>query len=130
MKKLTITGNLGKDPELRVDQNGNSFAVFSVAVAVGTKASPKTDWIDVSCNGKLVDVVMTYAKKGSKVLVDGFPCVNAYINNDNIPIGIQRLYAHSFEFLGHKIEKESSSGTNLHVHDEIIAENFINEAPL
>jgi single-strand DNA-binding protein len=99
MKRLTITGNIGRDPELRLDPSGAQFATFSVAVAVGTKANPKTDWVDVSCNGKLAEIACTYAKKGSKVLVDGYPNVNAYINKDNIPVGTMRLYANSLELL-------------------------------
>jgi single-strand DNA-binding protein len=99
MKKLTITGNLGRDPELRINPEGNSFATFSVAVSVGSKDNRRTDWIDVSCNGRLAEVVTTYAKKGNKVLVDGFPSVGAYINSENIPTAVQRLYAYSVEIL-------------------------------
>lgn len=105
MKKLTITGNLGRDPELRSDPNGNQFAVFSVAVPVGTKANPRTDWVDVSCNGKLAEFAATYAKKGNRVLVEGFPTVNAYINKEQSPTAVQRLYAHVFEILN-KVERE------------------------
>jgi len=99
MKKLIITGNLGKDPEKRADQNGNQFATFSVAVAVGTKDNPKTDWVDVSCGGKLADVVCSYLKKGNKVLVTGFPSVNAYTNKNNEVVGTLRVYADDIEFL-------------------------------
>lgn len=105
MKKLTITGNLGRDPELRSDANGNQFAVFSVAVPVGTKANPRTDWVDVSCNGKLAEFAATYARKGNRVLVEGFPSVNSYINKENLPVGVQRLYAHVFEILN-KVERD------------------------
>ncbi|MFN8770208.1 MAG: single-stranded DNA-binding protein [Neisseriaceae bacterium] len=106
MKKIIITGNLGRDPEKRADQSGNQFATFSVAVTVGTKQNPKTDWVDVSCNGKLADLVCTYLKKGSKVLVTGFPSVNAYINRENNAVGVLRVYADDIEFLNSKTEGE------------------------
>ena len=61
MKKIIITGNVGRDPEVRSDQSGAQFVTFSVGVSVGTKQNPKTDWVDISCGGKLVDV----AKKHS-----------------------------------------------------------------
>ena len=99
MKRLTITGNIGRDPELRLDPSGVQFATFSVAVPVGTKQNPKTDWVDVSCNGRLAEIACAYAKKGTKVLVDGYPNVNAYINKDNLPIASLRLYARSIELL-------------------------------
>ncbi len=107
MKRLTITGNLGRDPELRIDPEGNSFATFSVAVPMGNKANRRTDWIDVNCNGKLAEIVTTYARKGNKVLVDGFPSVGAYINADNVPVPVQRLYAHTLEILN-RAERDTS----------------------
>lgn len=109
MKKIIITGNVGRDPELRSDQTGNQFATFSVGVSVGTKQNPKTDWVDVSCNGKLADVARNYVKKGSKLLVEGFPSVNAYINKENKPVGTLRIYASNFEFLGKREDEGSSS---------------------
>lgn len=99
MKKIIITGNVGRDPELRADQTGNQFATFSVGVSVGTKQNPKTDWVDVSCNGKLADVARNYVKRGTKILVEGFPSVNAYINKENKPVGTLRIYANNFELL-------------------------------
>lgn len=99
MKRLIITGNVGQDPELRLDNSGNQFTTFSVAVSVGTKQNPKTDWVDINCNGKLAEVAYTYAKKGTKVLIDGYPTANAYINKDNIPVGTLKLYANSLELL-------------------------------
>ena len=115
MKRLTITGNIGRDPELRLDPSGVQFATFSVAVPVGTKANPKTDWVDVSCNGKVAEIACTYARKGTKVLVDGFPAVNAYINKDNIPIGTLRLYANSIELMGSRTDYDGgNSDTGMH----------------
>jgi single-strand DNA-binding protein len=111
MKKIIITGNLGRDPEKRADQQGNTFATFSVGVAVGTKDKPKTDWVDVSCGGKLADVVCTYLKKGAKVLVSGFPSVNAYMNKENQAVGTLRIYADDIEFLSAKSEINTQEDT-------------------
>ena len=99
MKKIIITGNVGKDPELRADQSGNQFATFSVGVSVGTKQNPKTDWVEVSCNGKLADIARNYVKKGTKILVEGFPTANAYINRENKPVASLRVFANTVELL-------------------------------
>ena len=106
MKKIIITGNVGRDPELRADQTGNQFATFSVGVSVGTKQNPKTDWVDVSCNGKLADVARNYVKRGTKILVEGFPSVNAYINKENKPVGTLRIYANNFELLSKREDED------------------------
>ncbi len=107
MKKIIVTGNVGRDPEMRADQNGNQFATFSVGVSVGTKQNPKTDWVDVSCNGKLADVARNYIKKGAKLLIEGFPSVNAYINKENKAVGVIRINASNFEFIGSRQEGDT-----------------------
>ena len=109
MKKLMITGNVGRDPEMRADQSGGEFASFSVAVSVGNKQKPKTDWVDVTCSGKLADIAKNYIKKGSKLLIEGFPSVNAYIDRSNNPIGTLRLYANNIEFISSAKESELSN---------------------
>ncbi len=118
MKRITLTGNLGKDPELKLDSSGLHFATFSVAVNVGNKQKPKIDWVDVSCNGKLAEIVCTYAKKGVKVLVEGYPYTNAYINKDNIPVATIKVFANIVEILN-KIENN--------LDDEIPPSNNFNE---
>jgi single-strand DNA-binding protein len=115
MKKIIITGNVGKDPELRQNTTSDGqFATFTVAVSVGNKQNPKTDWVDVSCNGKLAEIVCAYVKKGSKVLVSGFPTAKAYINKENIPVATLLVYADDVEFLSAK-ETNSETPTSVDV---------------
>ena len=108
MKKIIVTGNVGKDPEVRTDQAGAQFVTFSIGVSVGTKQNPKTDWVDISCGGKLVDVARNYVKKGSKLLIEGFPGVNAYMTKENKPAATIRVFAHNMEFLS-KREDDTTS---------------------
>jgi len=112
MKKIIITGNVGRDPEMRADQSGGQFASFSVGVSVGTKQNPKTDWVDVTCNGKLSDLARNYIKKGSKLLIEGFPSVNAYVNRENKPVGTLRIYANNIEFLGKREDSTETDDAN------------------
>ncbi len=114
MKKMIITGNVGRDPESRADQAGNSFTTFSVGVSVGTKTNPKTDWVEVSCNAKLGDVARNYVKKGTKILVEGYPTATAYINKENKPVASLRLYANNLELLS----KRDDQADDQH-HEEV-----------
>jgi len=118
MKKIFVTGNVGKDPESRADQSGNQFVTFSIGVSVGTKQTPKTDWVEISCNGKLADVARNYVKKGSKLLVEGFPSVSAYVNRENKPVGTLRVYANNFEFIGSKREDDTSHDHHQQEHED------------
>ncbi|MBP9742167.1 MAG: single-stranded DNA-binding protein [Burkholderiales bacterium] len=116
MKKIIITGNVGKDPELRADQNSTQFATFSVGVSVGTKQNPKTDWVEVSCNGKLAELAKNYIKKGMKLLIEGYPSASAYINRDNKPVASLRVYANVIEFLS---KREDNAADDYSSHDPV-----------
>ena len=107
MKKIIITGNVGRDAESRADQSGNNFTSFSVAVSVGTKSNPKTDWVDVSCNGKLAEIAALYVKKGTKVLIEGFPTVNSYMTKDGKPAATLRVFANNLELLSRREDEQS-----------------------
>jgi single-strand DNA-binding protein len=108
MKKLIITGNVGRDPEVRADSDGNHFVTFSVAVSVGTKANPKTDWIEVSCSGRLVNPASRFVRRGGKVLLEGYPTINVYLTKDKEPAGVMKLYAHHLELLSYSQDAESN----------------------
>lgn len=134
MKKLIVTGNVGRDPEMRADQSGNMFATFSFAVSVGTKQTPKTDWIDISCNDKLADLAKNYIKKGSKLLIEGFPSAHAYTSQENKAVGVMRLTARNIEFIGGGLHDESNpthqEQHSSEEHSEKLPESIYSEATL
>ncbi len=83
LNKVTLIGNLGKDPEIRSTTGGNKVAKFSVATsrqwnsASGEKQE-KTEWHNcVAWNSQggrgaqLADLLEKYVKKGDKIFVEG-----------------------------------------------------------
>lgn len=78
LNKVTLIGNLGKDPEVRSMQNGDRVCNFSVATSETWKdkasgeRKEKTEWHRVVVfNERLVDVAEKYLRKGSKVYLEG-----------------------------------------------------------
>lgn len=78
LNKVTLIGNLGKDPEIRRTQDGRPIAVFSVATTESWKDKntgekrEKTEWHNVVVFSEgLAGVVEKYIKKGSKVYIEG-----------------------------------------------------------
>ena len=114
MKKLQITGHLGSDARVNTNQaTGVEYANFSVGVTVGTKDNPKTDWVEVSCGGKHLDLVK-YFKKGCKVLVEGFPDVDAYVSKEDNKIkAVQKLFAYQIEILTFKADEAENADKNI-----------------
>lgn len=119
MKKVIITGNVGHDASTQVMQDGSEFVKFSVGVSVGTKQNPKTDWCEVTCNGKLADVAKNYVRTGIKVLIEGFPTVNAYLSREGKAVGSLRIYANNIELLNRKENSETAPGNDEYILPEV-----------
>lgn len=75
MAKISIIGNVGRDPELRMTAGGRPVCDFSVAVnRVSTSAGERTeqtDWYRVSCWGKQAETAQQVVQKGQQIYVDG-----------------------------------------------------------
>lgn len=78
LNKVILIGNVGKDPEIRVMNNGNEVALFSLATtdswkdkATGEKKD-KTEWHRIVVyNVGLISIIKSYVKKGSKLYLEG-----------------------------------------------------------
>ena len=77
MNKLTIIGNLTRDPEMRTTQTGVNVCTFSVAVNRKGKAEG-TDYFRVTCWRGLADISGKYLSKGKKVAVIGQVSIGSY----------------------------------------------------
>ena len=78
LNKVTLIGHLGKEPEIRMAQNGSKIVQFSIATSEGWKdrqtgeRREKTEWHRVVIfNANLADIAERYLKKGSKVYIEG-----------------------------------------------------------
>ena len=66
-----FTGRLGANPTHNQTTKGEAVLNFSLATEVGTKAAPKTLWLDCSLFGKRAEILGQYLEKGTKVSVSG-----------------------------------------------------------
>lgn len=71
INSLTVTGNLGKDPELLYLESGKSVTKFSLAVSLYRPAGSATMWLDCDAWGKVGELIAEYCKKGSTITVSG-----------------------------------------------------------
>ena len=76
LNRISIIGNLGRDPEMRATASGTTVTTFSVAVnerrrdADGNQQE-KTLWFRVSAFGRLAEICGQYLSKGASVYVEG-----------------------------------------------------------
>lgn len=73
MITATISGNVGRAPELKMTAGGKQMATFSVASTVNGKEGyePKTTWVQVVCFDEQADVVSQRLQKGDRAVVTG-----------------------------------------------------------
>jgi len=78
LNKVTLIGNLGKDPEIRTTQDGREIASFSIATTESWRdkssgeRKEKTEWHRIAVFAPpLVTIVKNYMHKGSKVYIEG-----------------------------------------------------------
>lgn len=77
VNKVMLIGNLGQDPEIRYLPNGNAVANVSLATSDSWKdretgqLQERTEWHKVCFFGKPAEIVGQYARKGSKLYVEG-----------------------------------------------------------
>ena len=106
MNKLTIIGNLTRDPELRTTSTGINVCDFTVAVNRRQSAQQRAngqqqeaDYFRVSAWRELGDNCSKYLAKGRKVCVIGPVSVRTYTGNDGITRANLEVTADEVEFL-------------------------------
>lgn len=78
LNKVTLIGNLGRDPEIRFMPDGSRVASFSLATSDTWKdkttgeRKDRTEWHRIVVfNEKLAEVVEKYIRKGTKLYIEG-----------------------------------------------------------
>jgi len=100
MNKVTIIGNLTKDPELSYTTGQNATAVCRITVAVedGYGEKKRTSYIPVVVFGKQAESCEKYLRKGSKVGVVGRLQTGSY-EKDGRKVYTTDVISESVEFL-------------------------------
>ena len=77
INKVTLSGHLGKNAEIKTTQSGESLLTFSLAVNEYTKNKATgeretyTNWFDCTMFGSAAENVVQYLTKGKQICLDG-----------------------------------------------------------
>lgn len=75
LNRVSLIGNLGKDPEIRQTQSGASIGNLRLGVTErrkeGEEYKDHTEWVTVVCFGKTAENASKYLEKGRQVFVEG-----------------------------------------------------------
>lgn len=107
MNKLTIIGNLTRDPVMRTTTSGQNVCSFTVAVnrrKTQNNQNPEADFFNVSAWNQQAENCAKYLAKGRKVAVVGPVSVRTYQGNDGKTYAQMDVMANEVEFLTPKSE--------------------------
>ena len=101
MNKLTIIGNVTRDPELRTTQTGKEVCSFTVAVNWRGK-DKDPDYFNVNAWDKLAGICKEYLSNGKKVCVVGAVSARTYQDRNGETRVSLDVRADEVEFLSPK----------------------------
>jgi single-strand DNA-binding protein len=88
LNKVTLIGNVGKDPEIRSTSDGREIASFSVATSESWKDKAsgerreRTEWHKIVVFSEaLVNLVKNYVKRGTKLYLEGSLQTRKWVDN-------------------------------------------------
>lgn len=105
LNKVMIIGNLGRDPELRTTEGGQSVATLNVAttdtwVDKSGNKQERTEWHRVVVWGRQGENAAKYLKKGRSVYVEGRIQTREYTDKEGVKKYATDVVADTVQFLG------------------------------
>jgi single-strand DNA-binding protein len=102
-----ISGNVGKDPELKTFGDDKKVVRFSIAVSEGYGEKKTTQWFNVAAFGQLAETISRFVKKGQELTVIGRGTQREY-EKDGVKKMTYEITANDIQFHGKKEEKPES----------------------
>ncbi|HUG22834.1 single-stranded DNA-binding protein [Piscinibacter sp.] len=106
VNKVTLIGNLGRDPEVRYTPNGN--AICNVTIATSRQWKDKTsgdkmeetEWHRVVFYDRLAEIAGEYLKKGRSVYVEGRLKTRKWQDKEGVDKYTTEIIAFEMQMLG------------------------------
>lgn len=117
VNKVILIGNLGKDPEVRVLENGTKLVRFPIATSesYNDKATGErrevTDWHNIVVWRALAEVAEKYLTKGQKVYVEGKLKTRSWQDESGSTKYATEVVADNFTMLTPKSEMSSQQNS-------------------
>lgn len=102
--KITIVGNVGKDPELRYTAQGTAVCSFTIATNEKIKRDGQqidlTTWFRVTAWQRMAETASTYLQKGRQVYVEGRLRTEEYVDREGKSRVKLEVTATDLKFIG------------------------------
>jgi single-strand DNA-binding protein len=114
INRVTLIGNLGKDPELRYTQNGTAVANFTVATSEkytkkdGTVVD-STEWHTIVAWARLAEICGEYLSKGKLVYIEGRIQTRKWEDTSGNTRYTTEIVAQNMQMLGGRTETDANA---------------------
>ena len=115
--RITLVGNLTRDPDIRYLGSGSAVSKFTLAVNRRSKQAEETDYIDCVAWDKLAETCNTYLKKGMSCLVDGRLSIRSYESKEGEKRKATEVVVNTMQMLDKK-ERTTSSDDGRYQHHQ------------
>lgn len=114
LNKVMLIGRLGADPELKYTPAGAAVLTLSLATNTSWKdqegrSQEKTEWHRVVAWRKLAEIIGQYAKKGSRIYVEGKVMTRSWTDKDGAKRYTTEIQAESIQLLDSRGEREEAA---------------------
>lgn len=117
MNSVVLTGNLTKNVETKIVNNGTStIATFTIAWNRGDTAG----YFDCIAFDKKAELIQNYCKKGSKILIRGELSQDRWKAQDGTNKSAIRIIVAEVEFLSKKEQENAPESQNEPVEDKSV----------
>ena len=121
LNRVSLIGNLGKDPEMRQTQSGATVGTLRLGVTErrkeGDDYKDHTEWVSVVCFGKTAENAAKYLQKGRQVFVEGRLQTRTWDDKSGQTRYTTEVIASQLLFLGSARDQQSSSGPSFSRND-------------
>lgn len=123
INKVTLIGNVGRDPEIRTTQDGKEIASITLATSESWKdknsgeRKERTEWhrIVVFSDG-LVNIVKNYIKKGSKLYIEGALQTRKWVDNSGAERYSTEIILQGYNAVLLMLDSNRNQGDHHHNH--------------
>ncbi len=110
LNKVTLIGNLGKEPEIQILEGNVAVAKFSLATTETFKDNQgktqnQTEWHNVVLWRGLADLAGKYLHKGSLVYIEGKIKTRQYDDKEGVRRNVTEIIADQVIMLDKKLEE-------------------------
>jgi len=117
INNVVLVGRLGNEPELTHTNSGTALCKFRIAcerppkrTEDGGKGEKQTDWLNVTCWGKVAENVAQYLDKGSLVAIEARAQSSTWTKEDGTKGYGVEFNASRVQFLESKKDREERHG--------------------